>query len=185
MFIIAGLGNPGNEYRDNRHNLGFMTIDSIRSIYPFSSWKRKFFSEISDGYLDGIRTILVKPQTFMNLSGKSLGEIIDFYKPTLQNCLIVHDELDLPVGKLRLKTGGGDSGHNGLKSISERCGRDYKRLRIGIGRPQQKEYIAQYVLNNFSPEEKCLLTPILDNIARCIPLLAQNKDDAFLRNVLS
>lgn len=184
MFIIAGLGNPGNDHCNNRHNLGFMAIDCIHSFYSFSSWKKKFYAEISEGNLDGIKTILSKPQTFMNLSGKSIIEVINFYKPLLKNCLIIHDEMDIPVGKLRIKTGGGDSGHNGLKSISEKCGRDYKRLRIGIGRPQNAEYVSKYVLSSFSSEEKTVLEPILNNIAKYIPLLAKNKDNMFLNHVL-
>lgn len=184
MFIVAGLGNPGNEYSENRHNVGFMCIDRIHSFHSFPSWKKKFSAEISEKHLVDIRIILLKPQTFMNLSGKSLIEVINFYKLSLQNCLIIHDELDLSLGILRLKTGGGDAGHNGLKSISEKCGKNYKRLRIGIGRPQNKEYVIKHVLSDFYPSEQSVLFPILDNIARHIPLLVKKEDDLFLNYVV-
>ncbi|AHA28186.1 Peptidyl-tRNA hydrolase [Candidatus Liberibacter americanus str. Sao Paulo] len=183
-MIISGLGNPGDNHCNDRHNLGFMAIDCIHSFYSFSSWKKKFCAEISDGSLDGIKTILTKPQTFMNLSGKSIIETINFYKPLLKNCIIIHDEMDLPVGKIRIKTGGGDAGHNGLKSISEKCGRDYKRLRIGIGRPQNAECVSKYVLSSFSAEEKNILEPVLKNIAKYVHLLAKNEDNMFLNRIL-
>ncbi|MBY7649424.1 MAG: aminoacyl-tRNA hydrolase [Candidatus Liberibacter europaeus] len=183
MFIIAGLGNPGKDHCNDRHNIGFIALDYIHSFYSFSEWKNKFCAEISNGNLNGTRTILIKPQTFMNLSGNSIIEVINFYKILLRDCLIIHDELDLKMGKLRIKIGGRDAGHNGLKSISERCGRDYKRLRIGIGRPQNKEHIAKYVLNSFSSEEKSLLDPILNNIAKYIYLLAKNEDTLFLNHI--
>ncbi|AKK19757.1 aminoacyl-tRNA hydrolase [Candidatus Liberibacter africanus] len=187
MFIVAGLGNPGKEYCANRHNIGFICIDRIHEFNSFSSWRKKFSAEISEGKIDGLSTMLIKPQTFMNLSGKSLIEAINFYKVSLENCLIIHDELDLDFGKLRLKTGGSDAGHNGLKSISEKCGKNYKRLRIGIGRPLNKEHVSKYVLDDFSPIEKSFLSPILDNIARHLPLLTKGdkkEDDLFLNNIL-
>ncbi|MEG8099485.1 aminoacyl-tRNA hydrolase [Candidatus Liberibacter brunswickensis] len=184
MLIVAGLGNPGKEYHANRHNIGFVCIDRIHAFHFFSSWKKKFHAEISEGKIDGLHTILIKPQTFMNLSGKSLVEVINFYKPSLENCLIIHDELDIEFGKLRLKTGGSDAGHNGLKSISESCGKNYKRLRIGIGRPQNKEHVTKYVLDDFSPTEKSSLSPIIDNIAQYFPLLAKREDELFLKHII-
>ncbi|MBA5724445.1 aminoacyl-tRNA hydrolase [Liberibacter sp. Z1] len=183
MFIIAGLGNPGKEYLENRHNIGFMAIDCIHSSHTFSPWRTKFHSKISEGHLDGIKTILVKPQTFMNLSGKALVEIIRFYKLSLCDCTVIHDELDLKAGQFRVKIGGGDAGHNGLKSITKTCGRDYKRLRIGIGRPLAQEDVAQYVLSNFTSEEKIWLEQMLESIALHIPLLAKNQDTLFVERV--
>ncbi|ACT56698.1 aminoacyl-tRNA hydrolase [Candidatus Liberibacter asiaticus] len=186
MFIVAGLGNPGHEYCENRHNIGFMCIDRIHSFHFFPAWKKKFHAEISEGQLDGLRTILIKPQTFMNLSGQSLLEVMNFYKlPNLENYLVIHDDLDLDFGTLRLKTGGGDAGHNGLKSISEKCGKNYKRLRIGIGRPPDTAHIIRHVLGNFSSPERYFLLPIIDNIARSLPLLAKREDVSFLNHIVS
>ncbi|AGA64613.1 Peptidyl-tRNA hydrolase [Liberibacter crescens BT-1] len=185
MFIIAGLGNPGYKYLDNRHNIGFMAVNAIHSAYDFSPWKKKYSSEISEGKLDGIKTFLLKPQTFMNCSGKAIESLMQFYKLSISNFLIIHDDLDLPSGKVRLKTGGSDGGHNGLKSISSICGNDYKRLRLGISHPGSKELVVQYVLSDFSKDEKTWLYPLLKSISCHIPLLVKKEDSLFLNRLLS
>src|SRR3954466_1537588 len=132
MLIIAGLGNPGAKYAGNRHNIGFMAVDAIYRRHSFSPWSKKFKAEISEGEIDGEKVLLIKPQTFMNLSGESVGEAMRFYKLTPADITVFHDELDLPAAKVRVKIGGGHGGHNGLKSIDAHCGRDYRRVRLGI-----------------------------------------------------
>jgi PTH1 family peptidyl-tRNA hydrolase len=135
MLLIAGLGNPGPQYAKNRHNVGFMAADAIARRHSFSGFSKKFRGEIAEGTLAGEKVLIIKPMTFMNLSGDSVGEAMRFYKLSPSDIIVIHDELDLAPGKLKLKTGGGHGGHNGLKSIDAHCGKDYKRLRIGIGHP--------------------------------------------------
>ncbi|HET7411899.1 MAG TPA: aminoacyl-tRNA hydrolase, partial [Pararhizobium sp.] len=135
MLLIAGLGNPGPRYAGNRHNIGFMAADAIARRHGFSSWSKKFKGEIADGTIEGEKVLLVKPQTFMNLSGEAVGEAMRFYKLSPADLTVIHDELDLAAGRARLKTGGGNGGHNGLKSIDAHCGKDYRRLRLGISHP--------------------------------------------------
>ena len=135
MLLFVGLGNPGNKYANNRHNIGFMAVDQIASDNGFSPWRNKFQAELSDGVLDGEKVILLKPQTFMNLSGQSVGEAMRFYKLTPSDITVFHDELDIAPGKCRVKMGGGHAGHNGLRSIHQHIGPDYQRIRLGIGHP--------------------------------------------------
>jgi len=131
MLLIAGLGNPGAKYQGNRHNIGFMAVDAIHRRHSFSPWSKKFKAEIAEGELGGQKVLLIKPQTFMNLSGESVGEAMRFYKLEPSDLVVIYDELDLPAGKARLKTGGGHGGHNGIKSIDAHSGREYRRLRLG------------------------------------------------------
>ena len=135
MLLFAGLGNPGPHYADNRHNVGFMAADAIARRHDFSPWSRKFQGMIAEGMLAGEKIVLLKPLTFMNLSGQSVGEAMRFYKLPLSAVTVFHDELDLAEAKLRVKVGGGNGGHNGLRSIDAHCGKDYRRVRIGIGHP--------------------------------------------------
>jgi PTH1 family peptidyl-tRNA hydrolase len=149
MVLIVGLGNPGTQYEKNRHNVGFMAVDAIHQAYCFSPWKNRFHSLASEGLLEGRKIYLLKPQTFMNLSGQSVGEIARFYKIDLKDILVIHDELDLPEGKVRIKTGGGHGGHNGLKSIDAHLGKEYRRLRLGIGHPGHKALVNKHVSRGF------------------------------------
>ena len=181
MLLIAGLGNPGSQYAANRHNIGFMAADEIHRRHRFSPWTKKFQALIADGTIDGEKVILIKPQTFMNLSGQSVGEAMRFYKLALGDLVVIYDELDLPPGKLRVKTGGGSGGHNGIKSIDAHCGKDYRRIRVGIGHPGVKVMVTAHVLGKFSKADVEWVLPILVAIADNTGLLV-NKDDAGFMN---
>ncbi|MBC7314468.1 MAG: aminoacyl-tRNA hydrolase [Rhizobium sp.] len=184
MIIIAGLGNPGAQYRDNRHNIGFMAVDAIHRRHSFSPWAKKFKAEIADGEIAGEKVLLMKPQTFMNLSGESVGEAMRFYKLGPGDIIAVHDELDLLPGKVRIKVGGGHGGHNGLKSLDAHCGKDYRRLRLGIGHPGDKDRVHGHVLGDFAKIDRIWLEPLLDAIADNADLLVKG-DDGKLMNKLA
>ncbi|CAF25828.1 aminoacyl-tRNA hydrolase [Bartonella quintana] len=183
MWLIAGLGNPGLQYQNNRHNIGFMVIDAIYQSFSFSPWSKKFQAEISNGLIDGEKTFLIKPQTFMNLSGQAIGEVLRFYKLDLKNFIVICDELDLPPGKVRVKTAGGNNGHNGIKSIDAHCGTDYCRVRLGIGHPGSKELVHQHVLGNFTKSDQEWLSPLLDAIAKNIALLIKGDRCLFMDTI--
>lgn len=184
MLLIVGLGNPGAQYQHNRHNIGFMAVDEIhRRNAAFSPWSKKFQAEISDGVIQGQKILLIKPQTYMNLSGQSVREAIRFYKLALTDLVVMHDELNLAPGKLRIKTGGGSGGHNGIKSIDAHCGPDYRRIRLGIGHPGAKELVHNYVLGNFSKADQAWLEPMLGAIGDNAAMLAQNQDSSFMNKV--
>jgi len=183
MLLIAGLGNPGPQYAKNRHNVGFMAADAIARRHSFSGFSKKFRGEIAEGVLAGEKVLLLKPMTFMNLSGDSVGEAMRFYKLAPSNIIVMHDELDLAPGKLKLKVGGGNGGHNGLKSIDAHCGRDYKRLRIGIGHPGDKARVNPHVLGDFAKSDQEWLQPLLDAIADHAELMARGDDAGFLNKI--
>ncbi len=184
MLIIAGLGNPGAKYSENRHNIGFMAVDAIHRRHRFSPWSKKFKAEIAEGEIAGEKVLLMKPQTFMNLSGEAVGEAMRFYKLKPADIVAIHDELDLPAGKARMKTGGGHGGHNGLKSLDVHCGKDYRRLRLGIGHPGDKERVHGHVLGDFAKVDRTWLDPLLDAIADNADLLLQS-DESKLMNKLA
>ncbi|CDO47219.1 peptidyl-tRNA hydrolase [Bartonella henselae] len=183
MWLIAGLGNPGLQYQNNRHNIGFMAIDAIYQSFSFSPWSKKFQAEISTGLINGKKTFLLKPQTFMNLSGQAIGEALRFYKLDLKNFIVIYDELDLPPGRVRVKIGGGNNGHNGIKSIDAHCGTDYCRIRLGIGRPNSKELVYQHVLGNFTKSDQEWLPSLLDAIAKNIALLIKGDKCLFMNEI--
>lgn len=183
MLLIAGLGNPGLEYQDNRHNIGFMAVDEINRKYHFSPWNKKFQALISDGTIEGEKVLLIKPQTFMNLSGQAVGEAMRFYKLQPENIIVIHDELDLVPGKLRVKVGGSSGGHNGIKSIDAHCGNQYRRIRIGIGHPEFKEQVTNHVLGNFSKTDHEWLDPLLTALADNLALLVKGKDSLFMNKI--
>lgn len=179
MQLFVGLGNPGAKYERNRHNIGFMALDRIAEDHGFGPWRSKFQGMISEGTLGGTRVLLLKPMTFMNLSGQSVGEALRFYKLTPADVTVFHDELDLAPGKLRCKTGGGHAGHNGLRSIHQHLGEAYARVRLGIGHPGHKDRVAGYVLQDFAKSENDWLDDLLRGIAKGAPWLAQGKPDRF------
>lgn len=183
MLIIAGLGNPGGQYAGNRHNIGFMAVDAIHRAGSFGPWTKKFRSEISEGTIAFEKVLLIKPQTFMNLSGEAVGEAMRFYKLEPKDILVIHDELDLPPGKARLKVGGGHGGHNGLKSMDAHCGRDYRRLRLGIGHPGSKEAVHGHVLGNFAKVDGQWLDTLLDEIGRNADMLVKGEDSQFQNKI--
>jgi PTH1 family peptidyl-tRNA hydrolase len=183
MLIIAGLGNPGQKYAGNRHNIGFMAVDAIHRKHPFSPWARKFKGEISEGELAGEKVLLIKPQTFMNLSGEAVGEAMRFYKLEPKDIVAIYDELDLAPGKARIKTGGGHGGHNGIKSLDAHCGREYRRLRLGIGHPGVKELVHNHVLGDFSKADSTWLEPLLDELAIHAPMLVKGEDSQLMNKL--
>jgi PTH1 family peptidyl-tRNA hydrolase len=184
MVIIVGLGNPGPRYENNRHNIGFMALDEIHRRHGvFGPWRKRFQGEVAEGELDGIRVILLKPTTYMNESGRSLGELLRFYKADPTDCVVFHDELDLAPGKLRIKLGGGAAGHNGLKSVIAHVGPHFTRVRMGIGHPGHRDLVHGYVLGDFAKADKAWLDPLLAAIAEHFPLLVADKSTLFLNRV--
>ena len=184
MLFIVGLGNPGARYAGHRHNIGFMAADAIHGEHGFGPWQKKFSGEISEGRLGTGKVLLIKPQTFMNESGRSVGEALRFYKGAPGDVVVMHDELDLPPGKVRVKTGGGNGGHNGLRSIDTHVGKDYRRIRLGIGHPGHKDRVTGHVLGDFAKADRDWLDPLLDSLARNAELIASG-EDAMLVNRLS
>jgi PTH1 family peptidyl-tRNA hydrolase len=182
-LLIAGLGNPGSQYAKNRHNAGFIVADELHAHYKFGPWKVKFDGLLSEGMLGGRKTYLLKPQTFMNLSGDSIGPALRFYKLPLEALVVVHDEIDLAAGKLKVKTGGGDAGQNGLRSITAALGPDYRRVRLGIGHPGDKERVTGHVLQNFSKDDITWLKLLVDAMVEAAPLLAKDDDAGYMSKV--
>lgn len=164
MWLFAGLGNPGRDYERNRHNVGFMVLDAVQSEFPvFGAYKSKFQGKISEGRLGNQKVLLLKPETYMNNSGQSVAKAANFYKIEPDNIIVFHDELDIAPSTVRVKQGGGNAGHNGLKSIQAHLGTaDFWRVRIGIGRPHPQADVSNYVLDNFSKVDHEWLTPLLD-----------------------
>lgn len=183
MRLLVGLGNPGTKYARNRHNVGFMALDGIADTYGFDAWRKRFQGEAAEGRLGGEKCLLLKPMTYMNESGRSVGEAVRFYKIPLEDVIVVHDEIDLKPGKVRVKTGGGVAGHNGLRSIGAHIGNDFRRVRVGIGHPGRKDLVHNYVLRDFSKAEQDWLAPLLDAIVAAAPRLAQGDDANFMNEV--
>jgi len=182
-LLIAGLGNPGAEYARNRHNAGFMAVDTIHESYDFGPWRSRFSGMISEGTLGKRKTYLLKPMTYMNDSGTSVGPAMRFFKLPLTALVIMHDEIDLAAAKLKVKTGGGDAGNNGARSITATLGPDYRRVRIGIGHPGEKHRVHGHVLGNFSRDDEEWLVPMLSAIADAALLLAKDDDVGFMSKV--
>ncbi|WP_417835903.1 aminoacyl-tRNA hydrolase [Thalassospira tepidiphila] len=184
MFLVVGLGNPGSGYAANRHNIGFMAADELVRRYSFGPWRKKFQGQISEGELNGQKVLVLKPETFMNLSGQSVGEVLRFYKIPVEDVIVLHDELDLPPGKLRVKRGGGHGGHNGLRSIDAHCGKEYRRVRLGIGHPGEKSRVHGHVLGDFSKaEQDGWLMTLLDAVAAEFGRLTKGDDGGFMSKV--
>ncbi len=183
MKLFVGLGNPGQEYAFNRHNVGFMAVDAIAAAHNFPAWRKRFSGLAAEGRLGRESVLLLKPQTFMNASGRAVGEAARFYKLDLGHIVVFHDELDLAPGKVRVKTGGGVAGHNGLKSISAHTGNDYVRVRIGIGHPGHKDRVSGYVLHDFAKADHTWLEPLLGAIAENAPYLADGAANKFQSRV--
>lgn len=183
MWLIAGLGNPGAGYARHRHNAGFMALDAIAARYGASAWKEKHKGEVADATIAGEKCLLVKPQTFMNLSGQSIQPLLQFYKILPENLLVLHDELDVALGKCRTKKGGGHGGHNGLRDIDARIGPDYHRIRIGIGHPGDKDRVHDHVLSNFTADERTVMEPVYEAIAEHLPLFFTHSPDAMMSKV--
>jgi PTH1 family peptidyl-tRNA hydrolase len=183
MQIFVGLGNPGAKYANNRHNIGFMALDEIASEHGFTPWRSKFQAQVSEGRLGADKVVLIKPETFMNLSGQSVGEAMRFYKLEPSDVIVFHDELDLAPGKCRVKTGGGYAGHNGLRSIHQHIGEAYHRVRLGIGHPGHKDRVAGYVLSDFAKAEQEWLDDLMRGIGKGAAKLADGDNAAFMNAV--
>lgn len=180
MHLLIGLGNPGNAYAGNRHNAGFMLVDALAEEYRASKFSKKFSALLAEAEIAGQKVLLIKPQTYMNRSGQSVGEAMRFYKLQPSDITVFHDELDLPFGKLRVKVGGGHGGHNGLKDIDAHIGKDYRRIRLGIGHPGDKNLVSDYVLSDFNVPEQKQMQQWLEQLCQHFPLLLENKDAEFM-----
>jgi peptidyl-tRNA hydrolase, PTH1 family len=182
-LLIAGLGNPGADYARNRHNAGFMALDTIHESYKFGPWRSRFEGAISEGIIAGRKTYLLKPMTYMNDSGRSVGPAARFFKLPPEAVVVMHDEIDLAAAKIKVKAGGGDAGHNGLRSITATLGPDYRRVRIGVGHPGTKGRVHGHVLANFSKADEDWLVPLLSAIAEATPALTKDDDVAFMSKI--
>lgn len=183
MRLIVGLGNPGARYAGNRHNIGFMAVDEIARVHAAAPWRRRFQGEAAEAVVGRERTLLLKPLTYMNESGRAVAEAMRFYKIPIDDVAVLHDELDLAPAKLRMKTGGGNAGHNGLRSITAQCGNDYRRVRLGIGHPGDKALVHGYVLNDFAKSEQPWVEDLCRAVADHAELLAKGDDPSFQNKV--
>jgi len=183
MRLFVGLGNPGAKYANNRHNIGFMAVDRIAADHGFSPWRKKFQGQVCEGRLGSEKIILLKPETFMNLSGQSVGETMRFYKLETTDITVFHDEIDLVPGKCRVKNGGGHAGHNGLRSLHQHIGPHYARVRLGVGHPGHKDRVAGYVLHDFARADDSWLAAMMTGISKAAPLLAAGDDARFMNDV--
>ena len=183
MKLFAGLGNPGQKYAKNRHNIGFMALEQIASDHGFGPWKAKFQGQISEGRLGREKVLLLKPETFMNNSGQSLRAALDFYKLDSTDVIVFHDEIDLAPAKVRVKTGGGHAGHNGLRSIHAHISPNYDRVRLGVGHPGHKDKVPSYVLNDFAKVDQNWLDDVLRGIGDGAAHLAEGDTAKFLNSV--
>ncbi|MGB4101521.1 MAG: aminoacyl-tRNA hydrolase [Alphaproteobacteria bacterium] len=185
MKLVVGLGNPGPEYATTRHNIGFMAVDAWHDRWGFGVWQKKFHGLIADGVIDGKKILLLKPMTFMNRSGLAVGEVATFYKIAPDDIVVIHDEIELMPGKVRVKTGGGHAGHNGLKSIDAAVGADYRRVRLGVGRPPEgREAVHDYVLHAFAKADQVWLDPLLRTLAQEAALLLAGNDGEYMNRMV-
>jgi len=183
MLLFVGLGNPGERYVGNRHNIGFMAVQAIARRHDIAPWRRRFQGVAVEGAIGTEKVLLLLPGTYMNESGRAVAEAVHFFKLGLSDVVVFHDELDLPPGKLRVKTGGGNAGHNGLRSISAHIGNDYRRVRFGIGHPGDKNMVEHYVLQDFAKSERPWVEALCEITADNAGLLAEGKDSTFQNKV--
>ncbi len=179
MFLFVGLGNPGAKYASNRHNVGFMAADVMATAHHFGPWRNKFKGELAEGTLAGEKVLLLKPQTFMNESGRSVGDAVRFHDIPLEQVFVFYDELDLEPGKVRVKLGGGAAGHNGIRSIASHITPEFKRVRLGIGHPGDKRFVQPHVLGDFAKADKEWLVAMLDAVADNAALLIEGAESKF------
>jgi PTH1 family peptidyl-tRNA hydrolase len=183
MILLVGLGNPGPRYAGHRHNIGFLTADAIAAAHRFSAFRARFQGLIAEGTLGSERALILKPQTYMNESGRSVGAALRFFRLAPEQVIVFYDELDLPLGKLRVKQGGGTAGHNGVRSIAAHIGAEFWRVRLGIGHPGDKERVLGHVLSEFSKDEQSLVTSLVEAVADAAPYLAQLDMGRFMNRV--
>ncbi len=182
MKLLVGLGNPGSQYEGHRHNVGFMALDAIARAHGITQFRSKHAGLLAEGNIAGEKVLLLKPQTYMNRSGDSVQQVAQFYKLAPADIVVLYDELDLAPGKVRVKVGGGNGGHNGLRSIDPQIGLDYKRVRIGIGHPG-KEFVTHHVLGDFAKADRDWLEPLLDAIGRNADMLVKGDDNGFMNKL--
>lgn len=183
MKLLVGLGNPGVQYARNRHNIGFHAVDEIRSRHGFTPWRERFQGWVATGTLGGEKATLLKPATYMNESGRSVGEAMRYFKIPLDDITVFYDELDLAPGKVRVKTGGGAGGHNGIRSLDAHIGNDYRRVRLGIGHPGHKNLVSRYVLSDFAKADEEWLALLIGSIADSVPTLLKDGPAGFLNEL--
>ncbi len=183
MRLLVGLGNPGSGYINNRHNLGFMTADSIVARHNLGAWRTKFQGQFAQGQLGSDKVVVLKPATFMNESGRSVSEAMSFYKLELEDVIVFYDEIELAPGKIRVKKGGGHAGHNGIRSLVAHIGEAFWRVRMGVGHPGQKDRVSGYVLQDFAKADEAWVTALVDASADATPLLVDGEDNRFMTDV--
>ena len=183
MRLFVGLGNPGSRYARHRHNVGFMAVDAIARAHDAAPWRQRFQGSTAEAVIGGERLLLLKPATYMNESGRAVAEAQRFFKIALADVIVFHDELDLAPGKLRVKLGGGNAGHNGLRSITAQCGNAYRRVRIGIGHPGHKDLVHSYVLSDFAKAEEPWVEDLCGACADFAPLLAKGDEASFQNKI--
>ena len=183
MRLLVGLGNPGGSYARNRHNIGYMAADAIVRRHGFSGWRNKFQGLVADGTIDGEKLLVLKPETFMNLSGQSVAAAANFHKIAPGGVFVVHDELDLTPAKIRVKRGGGAAGHNGLKSIDAHLGPEYWRIRLGIGHPGRPEAVLSWVLGDFAKADEAWVEALTGAVAQYLPVLLAGNPERFMTDV--
>ena len=183
MLLFVGLGNPGARYAGNRHNIGFIVLDALARAHHAEPWRKRFQGDATEVVIGDERIILLKPETFMNESGRAVNEAMRFYKIDLKDVFVFHDELDLAAAKVRVKLGGGNAGHNGLRSITAHCGNEYHRIRLGIGHPGHKDAVHGFVLSDFSRAERDWVDDLCGAMADAAILLAHHEDASFLNKV--
>jgi peptidyl-tRNA hydrolase, PTH1 family len=184
MLILAGLGNPGPKFEKNRHNIGFMTADAIARRWGFGPWRARFQALACEGVVDGVRAILLKPQTFYNESGRAVGEAMRFFKLTPAEVIVFYDEIDLAPGRFRMKTGGGAAGNNGIRSVTAAIGEDFRRARMGTGHPGHKDLVHGYVLSDFHKADRVWVDPLIEAVADALPFAAAGDDDRYQAEVM-
>lgn len=182
-LLIAGLGNPGPAYADNRHNIGFMAVDGIVERYRLGPYRRRFQGEAITAELDGADVLVLKPMTYMNESGVSVAAAARFFRIATADIIVFHDDIDLAAGRVRVKRGGGAAGHNGVRSVAAHLGPDFRRVRLGVGRPNGDRQVVQHVLNDFGKADAVWLRPLLDAVVAHLPLLLAGDDAAFMSKV--
>lgn len=183
MTLFVGLGNPGSRHAGNRHNIGFTAVDAIARRHGIGPWRKRFHGDVAEGAIGAQRVFLLKPLTFMNDSGRAVAEAVRFYKTPLSDVVVLYDEIDLPAAKMRVKTGGGNAGHNGLRSITAHVGNDYRRVRLGVDHPGHKDLVQRHVLNDFTKSERPWVEALCDIIADNAELLARGEDATFQNKI--
>ena len=183
MHLVVGLGNPGPKYAGNRHNIGFMAVDEIVRRHGFSPWRKRFHGEVSEGQSGAEKVLVLKPMTFMNESGRSVGEAMRFYDIDPSQVIVLYDELDLDAAKVRVKLGGGAAGHNGIRSMIAHVGPHFQRVRLGIGHPGDKNLVYPHVLSDFAKTDKAWLEPLIAAVAENIALLVSGEEGSFQNKV--